>query len=308
MGVRVGYLSVLLIMILLAFRLQSHIWFLQVTGNETVSTEKILWTLEENGIGFFTDISKLDMNQVKNQLLTALPELGFLTINTQGGVATVLVRERAEKPVIQDSAAPANIVARKSGLITEVITTGGTAQVKAGDIVTEGQLLISGVTNLEKTLLLSRAEGEVYGRTWARIAAVLPDTETKKVYTGEKTRKISLTFGKNTINFYKTSGISYPNYDKMTVRKTLTLPGGYSLPVSLTVNTFLAYDPVELPIEETRAEALLRAAVQRQIQQTLTAGSMVSERLSLMAEDSLYRLSGVVECQEEIGTVVEIQD
>jgi similar to stage IV sporulation protein len=308
MGVRVWYLALLFGMVLLALWLQGHIWFFRVTGNETVPTEKILYALEENGIGFFTDISELDMNQVKNELLTALPELGFLTINTQGGVATVLVRERAEKPVIQNSAAPANIVARKNALITEVITTGGTAQVKAGDIVIEGQLLISGVTNLDKTLLLSRAEGEVYGRTWTNLAAVLPDSETKKVYTGEKTRKISLTFGKNTINFYKTSGISYPNYDKMTVRKTLTLPGGYVLPVSLTVTTFRAYDLVELPLEETQAEARLLASVQRQMQQMLTAGVVASELLNLEAEDSLYRLSGVVECQEEIGKVVEIQD
>jgi hypothetical protein len=136
----------------------------------------------------------------------------------------------------------------------------------------------------------------------------LPNTETKKVYTGEKTRKFSLTFGKNTINFYKTSGISYPNYDKMTVRRTLTLPGGYVLPVAVTVTTFLAYDPVELPLEETRAEALLRASIQGQLQQELRAGYEVSEQLSLGAEDSIYRLSGVVECQEEIGTVVEIQD
>jgi hypothetical protein len=74
------------------------------------------------------------------------------------------------------------------------------------------------------------------------------------------------------------------------------------------VTTFRAYDLVELPLEETQAEARLLASVQRQMQQMLTAGVVASELLNLEAEDSLYRLSGVVECQEEIGKVVEIQD
>ena len=97
-------------------------------------------------------------------------------MNVEGCEAVVVVRQREEKPQVGKSAAPANILAEKAGIITEVTATGGTPQVKTGDLVTSGQLLISGVTNLDTTLMLSRAEGEVYARTWTTLDGIIPKT------------------------------------------------------------------------------------------------------------------------------------
>lgn len=305
MGWRVAYPLALLSLGLLVLWLQGHIWFFTVTGNETVPTERILWVLEENGVGFFTDADSLDMNTLKNQVLADLPELGWITVNTQGCTAQVIVREREEKPVLSGSSAPANVLARKSGLITHVEVTGGTAQVEAGDVVLAGDLLISGVTNLDKTVLLTRAEGEVYARTWSTVEAVLPDNAVEKAYTGRQTARYSVTFGKKTINFYKSSGISYGNYDKIMESKTLALPGGYTFPVTVTKTVLREYvsgDSYE------GSEALLEASALAQIRLSLTAGSILRSALTVEREAGGLRLRGVVECQEEIGIVAEIKD
>lgn len=308
MGLRSLYPLVLGIIVLLVFWLQTHILFFEVTGNTTIPAERILEVLEDNGIGFWTSTRNLEINLLKNQVLADIPELEFITINTQGPFATVLVRQRNEKPKNMNASAPANLVAAKEGIIEAVTVTGGSAQVKPGDVVTRGQLLISGVTNLDKILLLTRGEGEVIARTFIRKTALLGNTQSKKQYTGREKTYFSITFGKNTINFYKTSGISYDNYDRMTVRKPLTLPGGYTLPVSVNVISIREYTLCQVPLDETSAEAQLSEAVRRDTQEGLLGGMILETRTRLEQDGDAFYLSGILECREDIGQLVEIQD
>lgn len=297
----------LLLLVWVVFFLQSHIWFFRVQGSTTIPQEKILRTLEECGVGFWTKTDKLDMNRLKNQMLTKLPELGWFTINTKGGIATVVVRQRAEKPTASESAAPANVIAAKNGLITSVTTTGGTQVVKPGDMVSAGQLLISGVTNLDKTLMMTRAEGEVYARTWTQIQGLLPEKIQKKSYIGTQQTIYSLTFGKKTIKISKSSGISHGDYDKIIIRKPLTLPGGFTLPICLNKATLRPYTLQDVPIKEADAASLLEETAMAQLLSELKAGRVLSWDVSSQKEGDVYRISGTAECQEEIGTVVEIK-
>lgn len=307
-GARCCYFGVLLLLLLLVFWLQKHIWFLRVEGNQRIPAQDILESMEACGVGFFTKTDELDLNVVKNQMLSLQPELSWVTVNTQGGIATVVVRERNDKPVIHRDAAPANIVAEKGGVVTEVTVTGGTAQVKPGDIVTEGSLLISGVTDLDKTMLLTKAEGEVYARTWRDTRAILPENRMEKHYTGNQKKRFALTVGKNTINFYKTGGISYSNYDKMAVTRNFTLPGGYTLPISFTVLCFSEYEPQAQPLEEENAAELLRQSSEKQVQMEMQAGTILESSTEVSSQpDQSVLLKGTYTCQEEIGNSVKIE-
>lgn len=308
MKLRVGMILASIGMILLVLWLQGHIWFVSVEGNQTVADEEILWALEEEGITFWTSLRDLDLNLIKNQVLAKVPELGWITINTEGGLANVIVREREEKPAIAGPSAPANIVAEKAGLVTEVITTGGTPQIRRGSIVTKDELLISGVTNLDKTMLLTRAEGEVYARTWTSHKAVTEAATMNKVYTGRKNRLFAITFGKKTIKFYKTSGISYEEYDKMSVKKSLTLPGEFILPISLTVTTLCEYETVPQPTDAALAESIMKHSLEAQTVREMEAGTILKQRYLMDCDDRSFSMTGLFECQEEIGTVVEITD
>lgn len=308
MGWRVGYFLVLGAIVALVFFIQEHILFLGVEGNDTIPTEQVLQILEENGVGFWTRTDAIDINHLKNQVLAQIPELGFLTINTEGPVATVVLRQRQEKPVESHNPGPANLVAGRDGVVESVTVTGGTAQIAPGDVVHRGQLLISGVTNLDTVLVLSRAQGEVQARTFVAAKAVLPDVQYKKQYTGRKNTDFSISFGKNTINLLKSSRISYDNYDRMSVRKTLTLPGGYVLPFSVTMIQIREYELVACPVDEASSEALLTRAVETHTTQGLMAGMILGQELHLSHTDGSYCLGGVLECQEEITVSVEIKE
>ena len=308
MGLRILMPIWLVLLTLGVFWLQGHMLFFEIEGNDTLPDRVILEALEQCGVGFFTPQDQIDLNLLKNQMISRLPRLSFLTVNHRGPVARVVVREREEKPILKESVAPANILASKDGLITSVTATGGAAMIRPGDFVTKGQLMISGVTNLDKTLMVSRAEGEVYARTWNALDAVTADELTYKQRTGRETRVFAVTFGKKKINFYKSSGISYGNYDKMTTEKPLTLPGGYTLPVCLTITVFREYTVCQAPLEQDKAQALLEDCTRQQLLGSMTAGTIQSLSVRLRPETGKYLLTGTAECQEEIGTVVEIKD
>lgn len=304
MGLRAFGLAGLMAMLLTIGWLQSHIILVTVEGNQTIPTQEILWALEEEGVAFGTQKSQIHLESLKNRMLRRLPRLGWLTVNQAGSTARVIVRERQERPALSQNAAPANVVAKKAGLVEEVQVTGGTGMAAPGDVVMPGELLISGVTALDRATLLSRGAGEIYARTWNLVQAVLPDNGLEKVYTGRLQVQWALTLGKKTINFYKTSGISYGEYDKITVSRSLTLPGGYVFPLTLRKTVLREYTSGASHPGEA---SLLEAAADRQLLREMTAGEILTRRAVTQKAPGGIWLRGSYECREEIGVPVEIE-
>ena len=210
--------------------------------------------------------------------------------------------------MLSKDASPANIVARKNGIVESVDASGGTSQVKPGDVVVQGELLISGVSNLDKTLLLTRAEGEITARTWNRVNVLDLDQRAEKNYTGRCETAWRVTFGKKTINFCKTSGISYGEYDKIMESTSLVLPGGYALPVTVTRITVREYETGTVLVPPEEAEQSLAKAALRQLSMDMLAGMVLNQDLTLAQTEGAYHLTGVAECREEIGSVAVIKE
>ena len=307
MGLRLIYPFLLLGIAGFLYAMQNHILFYTVTGNETVPDRVILEAMEAHGAGFFTDGKRLDQNRLKNQMLSDLPALSFFSLNPEGSSATVLVRERRVQPVLLRDAAPADLIATRDAVITAVRTEAGSAAVKKGDTVHRGDLLISGIMSLERVTLLTRARGEIYGRTWHPVRTILPPNAQEKRLTGRQTRLWSLRLGKKTINFYKTSGILYDSYDTIISTSELTLPGGYGFPAALICRTLREYTLTETETEAAEAEALLKEQTLRQLSLSMRAGTVLHQRFRIREASGAWVLYGTAECQEEIGRAAELQ-
>ena len=77
--------------------LQNFVWFVRVQGNETVTTERILQALSEEGVRFGAWGPDLDSEDLKNRMLNRIPELRWLAVNREGGLVTVLTAERKQE-------------------------------------------------------------------------------------------------------------------------------------------------------------------------------------------------------------------
>ncbi len=297
--------------------LSRFILVIEVTGNERVGTDAILRELERAGVRPGVYGPSVDTGIVKNRVLLALPDLSWLAVNISGTRAEVIVREREPKPEIVDESRPSNVIAAKSGIITRMEVLAGKAQTEVGRTVLEGDLLVSGVYDLEGAQwsgisLGSRyvhAMANIYARTWYTVSAQTPLAGTGKEYTGKEKMKYAFLFGKRRINFYRNAGISFLCYDKIKERHPFRLPGGIEFPAAMIVERYREYRAVPVAVNRESAEKLLRKKLEEQLALSIDAeGEILRMSFSAQEKNGILSVTLLGECEEQIGKVVELSD
>ena len=295
----------LLLNLAMAAILPQFVFFYRVSGNETVPEDAILRALSDLGVGFGTFGPEIRPQWIKDHLLNILPELQWATVVQSGCLAEVVVRERPETPKTEDQKAFSHVVATHSGLITEMSVLAGQALCEVGDTVVEGQRLVSGLVDLERTYTLVNAGAEIYARTWHRGTTVMPQFTQRKQATGASFQCLWLEVGKHRIKIFGNSGILVADCDKMVERKPLTLPGGWETPVCLVVETFTCYETAPVQTSEVEAQLCLEDYARTTTLASLVAGEILEPRFELTESGGVYRLSWVLECREMIARSVE---
>ena len=139
-----------LVLCLLLFGVGSRtILTFDVTGYETVSAQEILGQLRLCGVSVGTYGPKIPIRTVENQMMQALHQLSFFSINVHGTRAEIIVRERDAIPDLRPENIPGNVVAAASGEITHIEPWAGDALVQEGDGVAAGDVLISGAMEMD---------------------------------------------------------------------------------------------------------------------------------------------------------------
>jgi similar to stage IV sporulation protein len=284
--------------------LPQFIWVIDVQGCETLHEEQVLRALESLGIGFGTWGPSIDSQTVKNHMLVLLPELEWIAVNRSGGRATVLVQERVPSPEVTDRRECANIIASRTGIITEIQVYSGEVLVQKGQTVLRGELLVSGLFDRTTGVQVTHAMAEIYARTWHEHTAVMPSQVLQKQDSGQEKTQFAIVFGHWRINFYRNSGISSYKCAKMTQTSTLTLPGGITLPISLIEETYRAYTVSPADVDAASARDELQSFTRDYVFSGLVGGSITQFRTSLREDNGVYLLDSVAECSEQIALEV----
>lgn len=283
------------------------IWEFTVEGNETVPTERILRSLEKNGVGLGAFGLTIDGEDLRNHVLLDIPELSWIAVNVSGCRAVVQVRERKEAPELLDERDPTNIVARRAGLVLELQDLNGNACVLEGTSVTEGQLLISGVEDTGTFgARLMAGIGTVRARTWYSLTAAMPLTVEEKQYTGDTKTAVSLVFGTHRIKFFSNGSIAQAEYDKIINRYPCTLLG-IPLPVTLVAEEYRFYESVSTEQTAFAAEKRAEQILTEYLQELVKPYGVIRSTLcaSRQKEDALV-VTLTAECEEEIGEAIPI--
>lgn len=170
--------------------LSSFIWEIQINGTEQTSDEQIIKVLRENNVSIGKLKWNIDTDNAKTLLLKEFNYFSFLDIRTKGVKLILNVKEEDIPHEQIDKSHPANLVAKKKGVILKVIARNGRALVKAGQIVNEGDVLISGIIDtLNSDTYLVHAEGEVLAHTRYTATSEMPIIRLDKKETGKVYRQ-----------------------------------------------------------------------------------------------------------------------
>lgn len=307
---RYALLAALALFALLLFGGNLFIWSFEVTGNETVPTETILRALEKCGVAVGSQGLKIHQEDVRNRALLELPDVAWLAVNVRGCVAHVQVVERKRPPAVVQESQVCNVVARREGLVTRVQALDGKAVAAPGSVVTEGELLISGVADSERSgLRLLHGMGEVWARTWYDLSVSVPLKTTEKTGEGRKKLHLSLDFGRRRIKFYGKGSITGVDCDKITYYKPFTLPGGLRLPLTLVWERITAWEGAAAE----RTEQSARQEGEQQLLALLSArlpeGSTVTDtRFAAVRQGDRLTVVLKAECLEQIGQTVTLPE
>ncbi len=171
-------LSALLIMISSLF-----VWEIRVEGNEKLSEKTVVEMLERAGFREGMMKKKVDVKKVTDRLLINEDEVSWMSINFDGTVAHVEMKEaKIAKPYPKKE--NVNLVASTNGIILRVDALEGGTKVSKGETVIKGQLLVSAfVDKRTGGSLLRGARGFVWANTKRSFCVVVPLEYAEKKYT-----------------------------------------------------------------------------------------------------------------------------
>ena len=224
-----------LIIILVALYVSSnYVWNIEVQVEDNLKLENIENDIQEVGLRTGMRKNKVNIEEIVNKIRLKRNDISWIGINLDGTNAIVKVVKAKEAPEIINEKEFSNIVAKKAGTITEIIAQNGTAQVKAGDNVETGQILIQGTMEGKYTgIRYVHSLGEVKAIVKYTKTIRIPLKEERNVETGNKETKYKINFNKFQINFYKTLS-KFKIYDTIEEEKKFKVFSNLYLPISVT--------------------------------------------------------------------------
>jgi len=282
--------------------ISSLILEIEIIGNESVESDIILEKLSEINLQKFSLRSNIDNDRISLKLINDLDNISWVGVTEKGCKLVIEIKERTLPPQMVPMNIPCHIVAKKDGIIYKMNIENGEPAVSLNQVVTEGQLLVSGILNTKYDgMRYVHSMGEVIAKTWCEKFIDVKLYEYEKIYTGNKMKKnfISL-FGKE---FDLSCGkvIPYYNSDE-SVKRTVM---GF---LEFKEKEYTEYTLKKKPLSEE--EALKRGKDELYL-------SLLSEFKKEEIKDIQYQVSTVddntrlirmiASLEEEIGKLLEIK-
>ena len=210
-----------------------YIWNVDVQIEENKVIEGITQDLEKLGLKKGVKKSTIESDKMINEIRLKRNDISWIGIDLKGTNAIVKIVKADEKPEIIDSSDYCNIVAKKDGVITNIVAQNGTAVVNVGDEVKKGDILIAGYMEGKYT-------DKRYVHSLGEVQAKILYKESEKIYftqetvreTGNEEKKFQIKFKNFQINFYKTLS-NFKIYDTMYTEKNLKIFSNFYLPISV---------------------------------------------------------------------------
>ena len=242
----------LIVIVVALYSSSNYIWNIEIQVEDNLQLENIVEDIKLAGLETGIRKSKINIEEITNKIRLNRNDISWIGINIKGTNAIVKVVKAKDAPKLIDEKEYCNIVAQKGGTITKIIAQNGTAMVKVGDEVQQGQVLIQGTMEGKYT-------GIRYVHSLGEVEAVVKYTKSEKIYlkeeknvkTGKKEEKYQIKINNFQINFYKTLS-KFKIYDTIEENKKLKIFSNLYLPISVTkvTNYEMEKNSKEYSIEE----------------------------------------------------------
>ena len=301
-GIWIGVV-IFLIMMLTAPR---YLWHIDIQGNVTLSDGEVIDSLRAAGLYLGAYLPDINVDKIESSTLATDGRITWISVNMNGSVAYVELRERIGKDISERKHPYANVVASRDALITEVEVYSGSAAVKADTFVRAGELLISGIIERETIgTHLTYASGRVIGRVFEDFLIEIPYEYTVMENTGKRKQSLRLHLFESTLSLGTLASPVENIKESISVyaisEKSKRLPFFLERVVYSEQAPSVRY---RLPIE---AEAEAHAELARILASEFPDGELISKEIYISHEKETLVLKCSVCYEIDIGKVSEFE-
>lgn len=314
---RAGLVVGLAVGLLLFAAANSVVWDIRISGNMAVSDRAVEDSLAACGFAVGTSLRDFEADKIENDVLMLDDRLAWISINRKGTVAYVEVREKTPAPILQEDQ-PCDIIASCGGVIERVELEAGNIRVRAGQLVGEGEVLVSGLyDSTQQGIRYTAAKARVYARTTRVLTVQIPLTYEQKVYdtefhstNGGICQEKSLIFFGNHIKFSKKTGNMGVFCDTIENEKSWGLVDGVGFPISMRTVWYLPYTVTTATRTPAEAEELAYFELAGLIAALPGGAELIGKYITVHHGEDTLTLTCTLTCIEDIGRVrpIEIAD
>ncbi len=309
---RMGFFGGVLFFILALYLLSSFIWFIDVSGTNVVSRDRITAEASLQGVHRGALKSSFSSREVEQELLRQISELSYIRVEVKGIKAHIKVVEKALPS--QEINVPCDIIAAREAVVEEVLVLNGQARVKEGDVVAKGDILITGQMDPYSSPyvpedpqeggqqpILVRARGIVNARVWYEGYGECPMKSESLIYTGRKARKVYLKTPWGDLPLSGTHAETFPRAELRSAEKDLWTPSG---PVGLRILVQQEQLIRREEYSESEAVSIARDKAVKNLEDMLQRAEPFTDcKVEVLSSpsDSILRVKVAVETLEDIG-------
>lgn len=282
--------------------LSSFIWSVEIEGTEKIDKNIIRDALRSCGIDAGVVKYNHKLSDIQDDMLLKVPSLSWCWVEIRGTRAIVSVRERSEKPELEQNDTPCNIVAKMDGVIKKLTVLHGEPVLKEGETVHKGGLIVSGALDSAFCgVRLIHADAEVMAETWHEKSGTYPLLRTETEKTGiSETRYILNVCGRD-ITVYPFSEIRFSDCEIAQKEKKLKLWGDFYLPVSVKIQSVEETKTVEIAQSLQEAADFYAAELYAELEKDAQDAEIIEKTSEYTAENGFITVKCTLHCSENIA-------
>lgn len=259
--------------------------------------------IEEVGLKVGKLKSTINSKEIINKIRLKRKDIAWMGIELKGTNAIVKIAKADEKPEIINEEEYCNIVSDKVGVITKINAQTGTANVKVGDTINIGDVLINGWMEGKYTgIRYVHAKGEIQAKVWHTKHKKILYNTTERKETGNIENLYTIKFNNLKINLHK--GVSkFKIYDTIETESKFKLFSDFYLPISIVKKTNKELQEVEKNYEVEEAKNLGIQELQQELEQEIQdKEKIVNKNINTYEHEDGVDVYVTYEVLEEIGT------
>lgn len=296
-GILVGGALVLILLFFSTF----FVWSVQVDGNIMLTTDAVLSAAADAGLKEGALRNSFDVQEVEYALKQTFPEIAWISINRSGTRYNIEISEATPKPHLEENEQPCNVVSDYDAVIRSVEPYRGVSQIKPGDVVQKGQLLVSGIKEYEgsEVVYYTHANAKVIGEVTQTFDYSLPLTTAIPKKTGETVTKKKLCVLGLEIPLYL-GGVPKGKAEVSVEKKPVTI-FGFTLPMEIETFTYQMIEDQEISGEIDKLERALTQQAKEDESNQFKDAKILKRKYDFEQTDNSLILHATYTVQRQIG-------